>query len=227
MSKKKSKRKISKKKIFTFLVFVAIIIFICNLVTTNITNIYISGNTFFSDQEIIDIAGLSDYPKSLYNFSFSIEKKLKENKYISNVNIKKNILLNKVYIEIDENYPLFYYQTKDVTILYNCEEEKDNLSELTVINSIPDDIYNEFLLEIKKIKINILNRISEIEYVPTDVIKNRFLLLMNDGNYVYITLDKFKSINKYIDIIKEFEGKKGILYLDSGKYFDVLENEIT
>ena len=80
---------------------------------------------------------------------------------------------------------------------------------------------------LKKININVLNRISEIEYVPTDVIKNRFLLLMNDGNYVYITLDKFKSINKYIDIIKEFEGKKGILYLDSGKYFDVLENEIT
>ena len=46
---------------------------------------------------------------------------------------------------------------------------------------------------------------------------------MNDGNYVYLTLNKFNKINHYIEIIKEFNNKKGILYLDSGEYFKVIE----
>ena len=46
---------------------------------------------------------------------------------------------------------------------------------------------------------------------------------MNDGNYIYITLEKMDKINKYLDIIKSFNNKKGILYLDSGEYFEVKE----
>lgn len=46
---------------------------------------------------------------------------------------------------------------------------------------------------------------------------------MNDGNYVYLTLTSFKKINNYVDILKNFENQKGILYLDSGEYFQVLE----
>ena len=42
---------------------------------------------------------------------------------------------------------------------------------------------------------------------------------MNDGNYVYLTLKKFDNINKYVDMIKSFDNKKGILHLDSGEYF--------
>ena len=46
---------------------------------------------------------------------------------------------------------------------------------------------------------------------------------MNDGNMVYITLTKTESLNKYNDIKKELEGKSGILYLDSGNYFEIKE----
>ena len=46
---------------------------------------------------------------------------------------------------------------------------------------------------------------------------------MNDGNYVYLTLNKFLKINSYLDIVKEFNNKKGILYLDSGEYFKILQ----
>ena len=46
---------------------------------------------------------------------------------------------------------------------------------------------------------------------------------MNDGNHVYINIRKFKNINKYLNMIKSFNDKKGILYLDSGEYFDVFD----
>ena len=44
---------------------------------------------------------------------------------------------------------------------------------------------------------------------------------MNDGNQVYVTVSKLDVLNKYIDIIKKLDNKKGILYLDSGNYFEV------
>ena len=46
---------------------------------------------------------------------------------------------------------------------------------------------------------------------------------MNDGNMVYVTTTKLKSLNKYVDIVKKLENKKGILYLDSGNYFEIKE----
>lgn len=76
----------------------------------------------------------------------------------------------------------------------------------------------------RKVDIDILKRISEIEYNPNNVDSERFLLTMNDNNYVYLTLYKFESINSYIDIVKNLENKKGILYLDSGEYFKIMEN---
>ena len=46
---------------------------------------------------------------------------------------------------------------------------------------------------------------------------------MNDGNLVYITLTKINKINKYNSIYSKMEGKKGIIYLDSGDYVEVKE----
>lgn len=46
---------------------------------------------------------------------------------------------------------------------------------------------------------------------------------MNDGNYVYITTTRLDNINKYENVLLELEGKKGIIYLDSGNHFEILE----
>ena len=78
----------------------------------------------------------------------------------------------------------------------------------------------------KKIPENIKQKISEIKYDPNEKDEERFLLSMNDGNYVYLSLYKFDRIHKYLDIMleinKKFNNQKGILYLDSGDYFKVI-----
>lgn len=228
MSKKvktKVKRKFSKKKTFIFLSIICIIVLVIKYLNTNITNIYISGNTYLTDQEIIDISKLSSYPNSISNLSFTIEKRLEKNKYIYKSKVKKNILLNKVYIEVIENYPLFYYTEKNKTILYNGEEADDNLTSIVVTNYVPNEEYNKLITSLKKINTSILNRISEIEYSPNERYNDRFLLLMSDGNYVYITLEKFTILNKYLDVIKYIDSsEKGIIRLDSGEYFDKFDD---
>ena len=69
----------------------------------------------------------------------------------------------------------------------------------------------------------ILLKISEIEYTPNEVDGERFTLTMNDGNLVYITLNKIEKINKYNSIYSNLNGKKGIIYLDFGDYIEIKE----
>ncbi len=220
--KKGKKRKLNKKRFFIVLiVFLLLVLFIYKLFNTNIKNIVIKGNDFLTDQEIIDISGLKDYPNSINNLSFNIKDKLEKNTYILKAKVTKKNFISKVYIEVKENYPLFFYQVEDKTVLYNGDKVVNKFTIPTVINQIPNTIYDEFLKNMESVDKDILNRMSEIEYAPNDVDEERFFILMNDGNYVYLTLNKFLSINKYVSIIKSFDNKKGILYLDSGEYFEV------
>ena len=75
----------------------------------------------------------------------------------------------------------------------------------------------------EKINLDTLSKISDIEYKPNDYDKDRFLLYMDDGNMVYLTLTKFKMINHYNEVLTQLENHKGILYLDSGNYFEIKE----
>ena len=90
-------------------------------------------------------------------------------------------------------------------------------------NEIPKDYYDAFIKGINKVDRDILNRVSEIKYDPDSVDEERLLLTMNDGNYAYITMKKFSALNDYVDFVKEFDNKKGILYLNSGEYFKIFE----
>ena len=75
----------------------------------------------------------------------------------------------------------------------------------------------------KNIKEDTLGKISDIEYKPNEYDKDRFLLYMDDGNMVYLTLTKFKMINYYNDVLSQLEDKHGILYLDNGNHFQIKE----
>ena len=103
----------------------------------------------------------------------------------------------------------------------NVKEIIDKYNVAILNNYVPDTIYDEFINKMGNVNIDILERISEIEYRPNDVDTKRFYLLMDDGNIVYLTLDDFLKINSYIETIKTLDGNKGTLYLDSGNYFEV------
>lgn len=217
--KKKRKLKV-KNLLLSFLFIILILLAIAFLTDIKINNIVIKGNTLYSDWEIIEMAQLDDYPSSLKTLSSSIEKRLLKDNYVKDVKVQRPSL-TKVIINIEENLPLFYYLPAEKTILADKTEVEDNFPVPTVINYVPDKIYFKFLKAISSVDYDIVKRISEIKYDPNEVDEGRFFLTMNDGNQVYLTLNEFDKIDNYLDIIKEFDNKKGILYLDSGEYFEV------
>ena len=89
-----------------------------------------------------------------------------------------------------------------------------------IINDI-SNVYDYFVSSFTKVDDNILTKISQINYDPNEVDKERFLLYMNDGNSVYITLSKITKLNKYDSIVSQMENRNGIIYLDSGDYIEL------
>lgn len=220
MGRKVKKRKLKFRNIFIFL-FLTIFIFYY-LSNLNIKSIIVKNNTFYNDWQIIKMAELDSYPNLFKYSSFQIEKKLEKNSFILSAHVSKKFF-SVVIIDVKENLPLFYYIPNSKTVLSDKSEVEDNFSVPTVINYIPDRIYSQFVKKMKKIDYSILTRMSEIKYDPNDVDEERFLITMNDGNYVYLTLEKYEKIDRYLDVVKKFNNKKGILYLDSGEYFEVLK----
>ncbi len=221
-----------KKKIRIRILPIVIIIFILTLLSGSvyllslipIKNIYISGNNYLKDQEIIELAKIENYPSFLKTRTKDMKKNIKKSPYVKSVTIKKKIL-GIVEIQIEEYNILFRKEENNKIVLEDKEELIDNEKYQVpiLLNYIPDTKYDSFIKGMNQVTPSIKNQISEIRYYPNTQDEDRFLLYMNDGNYVYLTLTKFKQINYYEDVLEKLDGKKGILYLDSGNHFKIME----
>lgn len=229
MAKKLVKRK--KLKIFRLLLVILILgvlVFAIYLyLDTSIKNIIIKGTNYLNDDYIIELAKIDDYPSFYYTTSYGIKKRLKSSPYIKKVEVKKS-LGHIITINVEENRILFDYAANNKFILENKKEiSKNELVNVKrvprLMNYVPDKKYETLIKGILKVDKNILGKISEITYLPTDYDKDRFLLYMDDGNSVYITLTKLNMINYYNKVLTQLSGKKGVLYLDSGNHFKVME----
>lgn len=217
-------RRIRYKRLIIFLViFILIILVTLKVLFLRISNIYVYGNVFLSDQEIIELADLSNYPISLFNMTSSIESKVSKSQYISSAKVRKKNF-TEVYIDVIENRPLFYDESTSKTVFSDGSSSTMIFNVPSLTNSVDSSVYEEFLKQLSLIDLTVFNNISEIEYTPNNVDKELFLFSMNDGNYIYANIDRFVSINKYFDMVVNFNNHKGILYLDSGEYFKILEN---
>lgn len=223
--KKRVKRKFNPLKFLSFIAFIIICYFLTvYLLDIKTKNIVVLNNNYYSDEKIIETAGMENYPKFILLNTDKIKKKLLKLDLIENVIIKKkwDFILE---LTIKEKKILYLVRSENKYKLSdNKLYELDNIMSVpTLINYVPEDTEKKFVEQFKNIDNNIISMISEIEYSKTSYDSDRFLLYMNDGNMVYVTTTKLKSLNKYVDIVKKLENKKGILYLDSGNYFEIKE----
>ena len=228
-----SKRVVKKRKIKlrNFMIFLLIIIgFIFGvvlIVNLPINNILIKNTDYLNDDYVLELAKIKDYPSFVLTNSYKVKNRLKKSPYINDCNVKKKFF-NVIEINIKEEQPVFYNKNNNEYVFGSGNTIKDD----TVNNSfrvprlnnyVPDKKYKTFVKAMSKINVDVLGKMSDIEYVPNDFDKDRFVVYMDDGNMVYLTLTKFKQINYYNDVVSQLEGRHGILYLDSGNHFEIKE----
>ena len=195
VAKKKKKRKV-RLKIKNILIFLSIILIflavIYYVLQMPIKNIYISGNKILDDETVIELAKLSNYPSFLLTSTSEIKRNLSKSDYINNIKISKK-LGNVIDIKVEEYKALALTNNGQRVILSSGKiiENKDNITDVPVLNNnISDKVFNYFIKKFSGVNDNILRQISQLEYSPVSVDDKRFLLYMDDGNMIYITLTK-------------------------------------
>lgn len=218
---KRVKKKI-KFKIVPILIFIAVLVVLyfggTYLINTKIKNIYVIGNNILSDQEIIKLANIEDYPSFYKTFSYTLKKRIKKSELVKNVKIKKR-LFNVLKIYIEEYTPVLI--NDDKTVLENGAAIDKKVANLPILSDLDDkEVYTKLINKLSKLNATERNQISEIIYAPSEYDNTRFLLYMNDGNHIYINISKLDNLNYYSEIYPTLNGKKGTLYLDSGNHFE-------
>lgn len=229
MAKKIVKKR--KLKVFNLLLILIVVsglffgVYFC--LKLPVKNLIVKGNSYLNDDYILSLSGYKKYPSYLLTSTKKAKKKLEKSNYIVDAKIKRKWFF-KVVIEIEENRALFSKENENGKVVFSDGKTLNVTSDYLfrvprLMNYVPEDEYKDFVKGMKNIKVDILQKISDIEYVPNDLDKERFVLYMDDGNMVYLTLTKFKMINYYNDVLKQLEDRHGILYLDNGNHFQIKE----
>jgi len=237
----KSKRKKIRLKGLLIVILFSYLIFSCfyYFYKSPVKHINVEGNNYLKDNYIIDYLDIND--QSIIKISNKkIKEKLLQLELISEAKVHKNYF-GTIDIKIVENKVLFYnWNTKKIVLSNKKEVEtkKDFLGVPTLINYVPDEIYEELIKKLQKVNKDILMKISIIEYSPSIVNEKivdetRFILTMNDGNLVYINTINMDKLNEYLNIYEAIVSEKGnvtgCLYLDSNSdntHFNNCESSI-
>ena len=223
MAKKQEKKKKRKRLRVGRLLLLLILLggigyLLYRYVNIPILSIKVTGNNILTDQEIIEQADLEDYDSFFSSVTLVIKNKLKKNFYIKDAKVTKGFLSIKIKVIEDK----VLYINKDTGEKVSLTGKKKDDKELCVpylSNVVPDKKIKGFNKAMSKIDDEILCKMSEIKYDPNDIDKDRYFVYMDDGNSVYLTVNKFKKINNYNTILENVGKQNGILYLDYGDYF--------
>lgn len=236
-SRVKRRRRLNIKHFLKFILVISLIILaISYFWQLKIKHIKINGTTNIEDIEVIKVASIEDYPAIFHINTKDIIKKIKTIPLVKNVTIERNIF-GKLTINIEEDKILFYDKSKDKMITSSNREldvSDKYIGYATLVNRVTSDIYEKLILGLDKVDLDVLRIISEIEYSPSQSVsgeiidEERFKLLMNDGNTVYINPLNILNLNKYIEfcsaqIASTDINTKGTFYLDSATNNNVFE----
>ena len=117
--KRVKKRKLNWKRVLILLLILYLIaMLLYTFFTMPIKNIYIKGTNLLTDNDIIEVANLKDYPAIFKISKSKLKKEISSLELVEDVDIKKTIT-GKLTITITEARPLFFNRTTNKVVLSN------------------------------------------------------------------------------------------------------------
>ena len=116
MVKKRKKLRINVKGLIILLLIIYLIVMLFyTIFNMKIKNIYILNTNILSDNEIIEVAKIKDYPEIFKINTKKLTNNIKQLDLVSDVKISKNIK-GVLTIDIEEAKPLFYNRNNDLVV---------------------------------------------------------------------------------------------------------------
>lgn len=227
--KERSKRE---KTLYIILMVVFSVVLLLSLYTisplSKVDEISTAGNTFLTDQAIIDSSGLSS-GMSLWNILFKrndFESQLVSSEpQVESAELQIDSL-NDLSITISE-IPIVAYLVQDDALYPVLEngEKVDEASSAThgnapLLLNFDEENLEDFINSYVTLDSTIKQLVSEVRFAPTESNPNRIIFYMNDGNQVYASINTFaERMAYYLSMTEAVGDAKGVYQLEVGAYF--------
>lgn len=203
---KKKRRRKRRRRIFLFLLIAIAIVYMISDYA-NIRIVELSGNSYYTKQQIMKKAEISYDMKSVLAPGFLIENRLKSDVLIKNATVNKS-WDGIIKINISEEKLVGYYTKdgKDYLIIDGEEDvlvkEEGKLANVPYIVDLNQKQLAEYKKAIDDVKKENIWLISEISHYETSYNENMLKLTMQDGHVVYTSFAGLKMLDSYTEMLK-------------------------
>ncbi|SHF49556.1 cell division protein FtsQ/DivIB [Ornithinibacillus halophilus] len=229
--KQARKKKANRRLIFYLSIFFFLVSIIVYLQTplSHIKTITVNGNSFMSEEQVLTQSEIS-IGKNIWMVDLEASSnKLTENPIIKKVEVSRNLpwgitieVLEHEHVAYFERDNQYYPLLSNGTIISTNEISTPDGYAPIMINFTEDEYLYRMTEELNLLSTSILDLISEIHWNPSEGMKNKILLYMNDGFMVEGTIRGFSDkMNVYPSIVSQLEpDSKGIIHIGVGAYFE-------
>ncbi|GAE24154.1 cell division protein FtsQ [Halalkalibacter wakoensis JCM 9140] len=201
---------------------------------SHVRNVIVEGNHFVSESELVTISDLST-GTSMWNLDKEeVKNRVLEHVEISSVEVKRE-LPSTIVLTIEEYARIGYLFRDDKYFpILETGQFLDELPRQTFPSDAPlligfsqGEELAELSAELQNIPSQLIERISEIFYKPTENDSLSIILYMTDGIEVHTSIRNFSEhMAPYPSIVKELDrNKQGILHMRMSPYFEEFVTE--
>ncbi|WP_077326015.1 cell division protein FtsQ/DivIB [Virgibacillus siamensis] len=232
--KQERKKKANRRLIFylsVFFILISIIVYLQSPLS-HVKTIEVDGNSYTSDKQIKELSGISDDTNIWMINEEDVVRTVGKNPIVKSVDVSKDFPWT-IKIQVSE-YDYVGYIKKNGnyfpvlgngSILADLKKETANGDAPIMLDFSNEKYLKNMANQLNKLPDSILKLISEIHWKPTDDNQNKILLYMNDGYIVDGTIREFaEKMKSYPSIVSQIQpGKKGIVHLGVGAYFEAFK----
>ena len=221
--KRKRRRKFRRIRNLAVLVILAVGIFYFLSDYSKVKSLRVVGNRYYSDEQILEIAGLDYDSRFLLHPSFWIQHLLEKEDLIASAKINKNAN-GGITIEVKEKTLIGYLGENKQTLQVldvngdTLQLEKGmlgNRADLPYIHDFSKTELANLAAAFKKLKDeSYIQMISEIMPHAESYDAHMVKLIMQDGNSVFVAYQGIALLTHYKDVLKPLEGNHVCLWID-------------
>ena len=230
---KKKKRKIRWRRVKNIVILTVLVIGTVYFASdySKVKSLSVSGNTYYTDKDILHMADLSYETRYVIMPKFMIQWNLGKYDLIDSVDVIKN-LQGAIQLEVHEKKILGSITDKDgKTYVIVCGKEKQPFEKYEVdeghiaslvhypkLGNFDDEnmqkLVDAFTLNKREVSAELIAMISEIQPYSRSYDKHMVKLVMQDGNTLYSAYDGIPLLNDYKQVLRSSGKSHVCLELD-------------
>lgn len=207
--RKKLKLRRKRVKVLLILLFVICVGAYMFSSLSDVKIIKVKNNVIYSQQQILDKAGVQYNDKLILHPAFFMERALESDELIKSVTIHKNYISGAIYIDVQEEKVIGYYQEGEgkYVLLENGKTIEMTSTKLSLISSpfivnLDEEQRSLLAKKLSDIEQADIGLISEVRHYETSYDNNMLELLMQDGHIVRTSFDGLKLLVDYRKILE-------------------------